>query len=80
MKTALVLTNSAETQRLLTEIAGPEMHFIPVALPAEDTTAASLGALLAKWLRLVEAVIVDAVSLGEGARLALETLKATKRC
>jgi nitrogen-specific signal transduction histidine kinase len=74
MRTALVLTNSADTQRLLTEIAGSEMHFIATALPAEETTAANLGALLTKWLRLVEAVIVDAASLGEGARLALETL------
>jgi len=33
MRAALALTNSGETQRLLTEIDGPDMHFITVALP-----------------------------------------------
>jgi signal transduction histidine kinase len=76
MKAVLVLTNSAETQQLLTEVASPEIHFIATAIPAEETTAASLNALLAKWLRLADALIVDAASLGEGARLVLETLMA----
>jgi signal transduction histidine kinase len=62
---------------LLTEIDGPDMHFITVALPPGETSAASVSALLAKWLRLVDAVIVDAASLGEGARLTLDTLLAT---
>ena len=77
MRAALALTNSGETQRLLTEIAGLDMHFIAVALPPGETSAASVSALLAKWLRLVDAVIVDAASLGEGARLVLDTLLAT---
>ncbi|MGD0016520.1 MAG: ATP-binding protein [Verrucomicrobiia bacterium] len=77
MRAALALTNSVDTQRLLTEIAGPDMHFITVALPPGETSAASVSGLLAKWLRLVDAVIVDAASLGEASRPTLETLLAT---
>jgi len=73
MKTALLLTNSAESQRLFTEIIGERTNFVLLPAPTEPQLE-KFDALFATWLRLVDAVIVDAVSLGETSRWALESL------
>ena len=77
MKTALLLTNSADTQRLLTDILGENTNFVLLPLPA-DPTREKFDALFATWLRLADAVILDAVSLGEPSRWAIESLAAGK--
>src|SRR5205809_170901 len=76
MKTALLLTNSAGTQRLLTDIVGQHTNFVLVPPPAEPTRE-KFDALFATWLRLVDAVILDAASLKEAARGAIESLSGT---
>lgn len=77
MKTALLLTNSAETQRLLTEILGQRTNFVLLPLPVEPTRE-KFDALFATWMRLADAVILDAASLGETSRWALESLAAAR--
>ncbi len=77
MKTALLLTNSAETQRLLTEILGEKTNFVLLPAPP-DPTREKFDALFSTWLRLVDAVILDAVSLGETTRWAIESLSTAK--
>jgi signal transduction histidine kinase len=73
MKTALLLTNSAETQRLLTEILGEKTNFVLLP-PPTDPSRERFDSLFSTWLRLVDAVILDAVSLGETTRWAVESL------
>jgi signal transduction histidine kinase len=73
MKTALLLTNSADTQRLLTEILGEKTNFVLLPPPTEFTRE-KFDALFATWLRLADAVILDAASLGEPSRWAIESL------
>ena len=73
MKTALLLTNSAETQRLLTDILGEKTNIVLLPLPAEPSRE-RFDALFSTWLRLVDAVVLDAVSLGETTRWAAESL------
>ncbi|MBI5394436.1 MAG: GAF domain-containing protein [Verrucomicrobia bacterium] len=75
MKTALLLTDSPETQRLLSEIVGDNTHLVLLPVPV-DPTREKFDALFAMWLRLSESVIVDAVSLGEASRWAIESLAA----
>jgi len=77
MKTALLLTNSAESQRLFTEIIGERTNFVLLPAPTEPQRE-KFDALFATWLRLVDAVILDAVSLGETSRWALESLSAAR--
>ncbi|HTS17871.1 MAG TPA: ATP-binding protein [Verrucomicrobiae bacterium] len=77
MKTALLLTNSAETQRLLTDILGEKTNIVLLPLPAEASRE-RFDALFATWLRLVDAVILDAVSLGETTRWVTESLSASR--
>jgi hypothetical protein len=77
MKTALLLTNSADTQRLLTEMLGEKTNFVLLPPPA-DPTREKFDALFAIWLRLADAVILDAASIGEPSRWAIESLAAAK--
>jgi signal transduction histidine kinase len=77
MKTALLLANSAETQRLLTDILGEKTNIVLLPLPAEPSRE-RFDALFSTWLRLVDAVIVDAVSLGETTRWAMESLASSR--
>jgi signal transduction histidine kinase len=77
MKTALLLTNSAETQRLLTDILGEKTNIVLLPLPAEPSRE-RFDALFSTWLRLVDAVILDAVSLGETTRWAAESLASSR--
>jgi len=77
MKTALLLTNSAETQRLLTEILGEKTNFVLLP-PPTDPSRERFDSLFSTWLRLVDAVILDAVSLGETTRWAVESLAASR--
>lgn len=77
MKSALLLTNSAETQRRLTDVLGENTNIVllpPPTGPARE----GFDALFSTWLRLVDAVILDAVSLGETARWAIEALASSK--
>jgi len=77
MKTALLLTNSAETQRLLTDILGERTNLVLLPPPSEATRE-RFDALFATWLRLADAVILDAASLGAPSRWAVESLAAAK--
>ncbi|MGA2137729.1 MAG: hypothetical protein ABSH14_02605 [Verrucomicrobiia bacterium] len=77
MKTALLLTNSAETQRLLTDILGDKTNIVLLPPPPEPSRE-RFDALFSTWLRLVDAVILDAVSLGETTRWAVESLAASR--
>jgi two-component system nitrogen regulation sensor histidine kinase GlnL len=77
MKSALLLTNSADSQRLFTETIGDRTNFVLLPAPTEPARE-KFDALFATWLRLVDAVIVDAVSLGETSRWALESLAAAR--
>jgi signal transduction histidine kinase len=78
MKTALLLTNSAETQRALAGIVGEAVSFIPLPPPPEPGRE-SFDGLFNTWLRLADAVVVDAVALGESTRWAIESLEAVAR-
>jgi signal transduction histidine kinase len=73
MKTALLLTNSAGTQRLLTEVLGEKTNLVLLPAPV-DPTREKFDALFTTWLRLVDAVILDAAALGETTRWAVESL------
>ncbi len=77
MKTALLLANSAETQRLLTDILGEKTNIVLLPLPTEPSRE-RFDALFSTWLRLVDAVILDAVSLGETTRWAVESLAGSR--
>lgn len=76
MKTALLLTNSAETQRLLTDILGEKTNIVLLPPPTEPSQT-QFDSLFSTWLRLVDAVILDAVSLGETTRWAIDSLAAS---
>ncbi len=77
MKTALLLTNSAETQRLLTEILGEKTNFVLLPPPSEPVRE-KFDALFATWLRFADAVILDAAALGAPSRWAIESLAAAQ--
>ncbi|HUJ09141.1 MAG TPA: ATP-binding protein [Verrucomicrobiae bacterium] len=77
MKTALLLTNSADTQRLFTETLGEKTNFVLLP-PPTDPTRERFDALFTTWLRLADAVILDAASLGEPSRWAIESLATAK--
>ena len=76
MKTALLLTNSAATQRLLTDILGEKTNIVLLPPPSEPSQQ-QFDALFSTWLRLVDAVILDAVSLAETTRWAVDSLAAS---
>src|SRR5579862_3379087 len=77
MKTALLLTNSAETQRLFTDIIGERTNVVLLPPPAEPSRN-QFDVLFSKWLHIVDAVLLDAVSLGEATRWAIESLAASR--
>lgn len=77
MKTALLVTGSAHTRRVLAELVGESVNFLPVAPPTEMGRA-QFDALFAKWLRLVEVVVLDGESLGAATRWAIESLAAAQ--
>src|SRR5271154_6255768 len=74
MKTALLLTNSAETQRLLTDILTEKTNIVLLPPPSEPSQE-QFDSLFSTWVRLVDAVILDAASLGETSRWAIDSLE-----
>ncbi len=76
MRTALLLTDSSDTQRLFAGLLGGPTKWIPVAPPTEPSRE-KFDNLFAIWLRLADAVVVDAVALGQMTRWAVESLIAT---
>ncbi|HXI82593.1 MAG TPA: ATP-binding protein [Verrucomicrobiae bacterium] len=76
MKTALLLTNSAQTQRLLTDILGEKTNIVLLPPPTEPSQG-QFDTLFSTWLPLADAVILDAVSLGETTRWAVDSLVAS---
>ena len=73
MKTALLLTDSVETYRLFADLRAGQTNFVRVPPPGEPSRE-KFDALFATWLRLAEAVVVDAVALGQTTRWAIESL------
>jgi len=78
MKTALLLTNSAPTHRLFAEVLGQHTNLVLLPAPTEASRE-KFDALFATWLRLADAVILDAASLGDIARAGIESLAALRR-
>ena len=74
MKTALLLTNSAGTQRQLADILGEKTNLVLLPAPTEPSQE-QFDSLFSTWLRLVDAVILDAASLGETSRWAIDSLE-----
>jgi signal transduction histidine kinase len=77
MKTALLVTSSAHTQRVLTELVGETVNLLPVTPPA-DIGRTQFDALFGKWLRLADIVVLDGESLYESTRWAIESLADAK--
>ena len=75
MKTALLISASPETPRLLRDILGPNANFIVLPPPA-DQTRDRFEALYGNWSGMADALIVDAVSLEQAARWAIEAIPA----
>ncbi len=76
MRTALLLTDSTDTQRLFVDLLGGQTKWMPVAPPTEPSRE-KFDKLFAVWLRLADAVVVDAVALGQMTRWPVESLIAT---
>ncbi len=76
MKTALLLADGADIRHFFTEALGSQVNLVPVDAPTEPNRA-GFDALFSTWLRLVDIVIIDAISLNESTRWALESLAAT---
>lgn len=74
MKTTLLLANTTEAQQLFADLLGNRVNMILLPVPAEPTRE-QFDALFATWLRLADNIIVDAVSVGEPSRWALEALR-----
>ncbi len=77
MKTILLLAGTDESRPLFAEALGPHVNLVLVEPPAEPGRE-KFDALFATWLRLVDTVLVDAASLDEAARWALESLATAK--
>jgi signal transduction histidine kinase len=77
MKTILLIAGSDQSRPLFAEALGPHVNLVLVEPPA-DPSREKFDALFATWLRLVDTVLVDAVSIDEAARWALESLAAAK--
>lgn len=73
MNATLLLTDSAETRRGLSELLTGHASVVPVP-PPDEPSREKFDALFATWLRLVDSVIIDAVALGEMTRWAVESL------
>ena len=77
MKTALLLTTATDARQFFTEALGPHFNLVLLEPPAEPDRA-RFDSLFETWLRLVDTVLVDAVSLGESTRWAVESLAGTR--
>ena len=77
MKTILLLAGSDESKPLFAEALGPHVNLVLVQPPVE-LSREKFDAIFVTWLRLVDAVLVDFVSLDEAVRWALESLAAAK--
>ena len=75
MKTILLLAASDQCKPFFAEAFGPQVNLVLVE-PPPDSTRETFDVLLANWLRLADGVVVDAVSLDETTRWALESLRA----
>jgi len=73
MKTALLLADATDVRQFFTAALGPQVNLVLLD-PLVEPDRARYDALFATWLRLVDIVVVDAVSLGESTRWALESL------
>ena len=73
MKTALLLTNTPDSQRYFESLLGAQLNLIPVSTPTEPSRE-KFDALLHTWLRLADLVIVDGTSLDANTRWAVEAL------
>lgn len=77
MKTILLLADSEASRTRLAEVLGPHVNLLLAEAPPEPTRE-KFEALLDTWLRLVDTVVVDMVSLREASRWALEALAEAK--
>lgn len=77
MKTVLLLTHSAETQRHLDAALGRHATLVLLTPPAEIGRDA-YDKLFATWMHLADGVFLDAVALGESTRWAIEALRAAR--
>jgi len=77
MKTALLLANAADAQQFFAGLLGDQVNLILLPAPVEPTRE-KFDALFTPWLRLADGVIIDAVSVGESTRWALESLEAAR--
>ncbi len=75
MNTIVLLTHSAALQHQLDETFGRHASVVLLTPPTEPTRE-KFDALFATWSKLADAVVLDAVSLGESARWAVESLQA----
>lgn len=75
MKTALLLTTSAQTQQTLRDILGDTANIVLLPLPAEQDRA-HYDSLFANWVRLADIIFIDAAALGETSRWAVESAAA----
>jgi len=75
MKTIVLLTHSAELQHRLDDAFGRRASVV-LLTPTGDLTRATFDELFRTWSRLADAMVLDAVSLGESSRWAIEALAA----
>jgi len=73
MKTAVLIAGATDVRPFFTEALGAQVNVVLLEPPAEPDRA-HFDALFETWLRLVDIVVVDAVSLGATTRWALESL------
>ncbi len=76
MKTALLIADSPASQQFFAEMLGPSVNVILQPAPAEATKEKFTG-LFSTWMRLVDGIVVDGVSIGESTRWAVEALQST---
>jgi signal transduction histidine kinase len=75
MKTALLLTTSAQTQQMLRDILGEAANIVSLP-PVEEPSRAQYDALFAKWIRLSDIIFIDAASFGQTCRWPIESVAA----
>lgn len=73
MKTALLLTNAADSKRKFELWLGKAISFIPVT-PPHEASREKYDALFATWLGLADLVILDGPGLDASSRWAVEAL------
>jgi signal transduction histidine kinase len=75
MKTALLLTTSAQTHQTLRDILGDTTNIVLLP-PLTEPSRAQYDSLFATWQRLVDIIFIDAATLGEASRWILEAAAA----